>query len=170
MNSKQQILLSRKQRGATLFTALIFLLLMTVVSVSATKIAMLDVLVAGNNQQQMMLYQSTSNDLKELTTVVKLYAPLVNNPVSAKFNETTGIYQLAADANKPHIEQQITDLNKRYSCGGFSGRAVSIGPSVSPCDLYDFQVKAGKANSGAKDQHNRGAGKEKPNPKKDSYL
>ena len=170
MNSKQHILLSRKQKGATLFTALVFLILMTIVSVTATKIAMLDVLMAGNNQQQMMLYQSTSNDLKELTTVVNLYAPLINDPVSAKFNETTGIYELAAVAKKPHITQQITDKEKTYQCGGFDGQAISIGPNVPTCDLYDFQVKSGRQTTGAKDRHNRGAGKEKPNPNKNSFL
>ena len=170
MNNKQHIIFLNKQRGATLFSALVFLILMTIVSVTAAKISMLDTLVAGNNQQQMQVFQSTENDLKELTTVVKLYSPLVNNPVDAKFDESTGIYELDVDTNKPHITQQITDLSKRYSCGGFSGKAVSIGPSVSPCDLYGFQVKAKKAGSGVRDRHNRGAGKEKPNPKKDSYL
>jgi len=170
MNNKQQILFSKKQKGATLFTSLVFLALMTIVSVTAAKVSMLDVFVAGNNQQQMMLYQSTANDLKELTTVVQLYAPLVNDPVSAKFNEITGIYELLADTNKPHITQQIIDKEKTYECGGFAGQAISIGPNVPICDLYDFQVKSWKQNTGVKDRHNRGAGKEKPNPNKNSFL
>ena len=169
MNIKRQKLFS-KQRGATLFTSLVFLILMTIVSVSATKIAMLDVLISGNNQQQMLLFQSTENDLKELTTVVQLYAPLINDPVSAKFNELTGIYELDLDSNKPHITQQITDKEKTYQCGGFAGQAISIGPNVPSCDLYDFQVKSRQQNTGVRDRHNRGAGKEKPNPNKNSYL
>lgn len=156
-----------KQIGATLFTSLVFLSLMTIVSVTATKISMMDVLVAGNNQRQMEVYQDTSKDLKDLTTVVNLYKPLVKTPGDV-FDQDTGIYVIPDTPSGK--EMQITDQNKRYSCGGFEGKAVSIGPSVSPCDLYDFQVKSGRVNTGARDQHNRGGGKEKPNPKKDSYL
>ena len=167
MRRSNSLGIPNKQKGATLFTALVFLALMTIVSVSASKISMMDALVAGNNQRQMELYQDTSKDLKDLTTVVNLYKPMVKIPGDV-FDPITGIYVVPdTPAGK---EMQITDPNKRYSCGGFEGKAVSIGPSVSPCDLYDFQVKSGRVNTGARDQHNRGGGKEKPNPKKDSYL
>ena len=167
MITKKQITLSRKQQGATLFTALVFLTLMTIVSVSATKLSILDVLIAGNNQRQMELYQDTSNDLKELTTVVNLYKPLVKT-LGDEFDPVTGIY-LVPDT--PHgTEMQITDPDKSYSCTGFNGEATSIGPDVPPCDLYDFQVKSTKASSSVRDRHNRGVGKEKPNPSKNSYL
>ncbi len=162
------IILRRKQRGATLFTSLVFLALMTIVSVSAAKISMLDVLVSGNNQQQMMLFQQTENDLQLLATVPELYDPLTGKG-GAAFDDNTGIYELV-DSTKPNLTQQITDKEKRYSCGGFAGKAISIGPSVSPCDLYDFQVDSVMQGTGVKDRHNLGAGKEKPNPKKDSYL
>ncbi len=158
----------KKQKGATLFTALVFLTLMTVVTVSASKISMMDLIVSSNNQQEMMVFQTTDSDLKELTTVPKLYKPLVKTP-NHEFDETTGVYEIL-DSTKPELEQQITDKEKRYQCGGFAGKAISIGPSVSPCDLYDFEVRTKMGHSGVKDRHNRGAGKEKPNPGKDSYL
>ena len=41
----------KSQQGATLITALTFLVLMTIVSVSASKISILDVLVSSNEQQ-----------------------------------------------------------------------------------------------------------------------
>ena len=154
-----------KQKGASLITALVFLTLMTIVSVTAAKVSMLDTLVAGNNQRIMELYQDTSNNLKELTTVVNLYKPLVKTP-GDEFDSVTGIYVIP---DTPHgKEMQITDPDKTYSCNGFNGEATSIGPDVPPCDLYDFQVKS--ADRGARDKHNRGAGKEKPNPSKNSYL
>jgi hypothetical protein len=169
MRNKNRYKLVHKQKGATLFTALVFLTLMTIVSVSATKLSILDVLMAGNNQQRMQLYQETANDLVELTTVIELYKPLVKTP-GHLFDPETGIYSLPKDSAKPHVEMQITDPGKTYSCKGFNGQATSIGPSVPPCDLYDFQVKSTKASSSVKDRHNRGAGKEKPNAKKNSYL
>ena len=61
-----------KQMGATLITSLVFLLLMTIVSVSATKMSILDLLVSSNEQQQMVLFQTTANQLKQLTHVSKL--------------------------------------------------------------------------------------------------
>lgn len=160
--------LPSQQKGATLFTALVFLTLMTIVSVSATKLSILDILVAGNNEQQMRLYQTTENDLHKLTTVSQLYKPLTKTP-GHEFDETTGIYKIANPDNSNSL-QQITDPGKRYECAGFSGQGVSIGPDVPPCDLYDFQVKSKLSNTSAVDRHNRGAGKEKPNPSKNSYL
>jgi len=159
----------KSQQGATLITALTFLVLMTIVSVSASKISILDVLVSSNEQQQMMLFQDTENDLKELTTVVKLYKPLVKEG-GATFDLDTGAYVLPSNTQKPGTLEVITDKFKRYQCGGFNGKAISIGPDVPPCDLYDFQVKTSVLNSGVRDRHHRGAGKEKPNPNKNSYL
>ncbi len=71
-----------KQQGATLVTALVFLVLMTIVSVSAAKISMIDVLVSGNNQQEMLLFQKTSRELEDHTNPTKLLNLLqVNNEI-----------------------------------------------------------------------------------------
>jgi len=63
----------QRQEGATLFTALVFLALMTIVSVSAAKIATLDAIVAGNNQQRVLVYQQTAKTLNSFTNGVKHY-------------------------------------------------------------------------------------------------
>lgn len=157
-----------KQRGATLVTTLSFLALMTIVSVSAAKISILDVLQSSNELQKSILFQRAENGLKTITTVGKLYKPLIEED-GAEFAEDTGIYQLPDDL-LADAELQITDKKIRYQCNGFNGKALSLGPSVPRCDLYDFSAKIQKPNSGARDQHNRGAGKEKPNLLKNSYL
>ena len=64
---------------------------------------------------------------------------------------------------------KLPTLIKPIHVRGFNGEVVSIGPNVPTCDLYDFQVK-GAGHGGARDRHNRGAGKEKPNANKNSYL
>jgi len=163
------IKVKKKEQGAALMTVMVFLVLMTVVGVSGSKIALVDVLVAGNDQQKMQLYQVTSTDLKELTTVIELYEPLVERTFSA----STGEYNLTDSPTG--VTEVITDMSKgdpniSYECGGFSNKAVSIGSNVPPCYLYDFKVKSRLANSSAKDRHHRGAGKEKPNPRKNSTL
>jgi len=159
-----------KQKGATLITALSFLALMTIVSVSATKISILDILASGNDQQQSLLFQRSENSLIELTTVSKLYKPMVKVD-GASFSESTGEY-LFPSANDSDflIQQKITDKKIRYECNGFNGKAISLGPSVPRCDLYDFEARMRKQNTGASARHNRGAGKEKPNLLKNSYL
>ena len=161
----------KKQRGATLFTALVFLALMTIVGVSAAKVSMLDVLISGNNQRQMEVFQDTANDLKQLADVRNLYKPIIGKVEGSTthiFDPVTGIYTLR-DTGSNSI-QEITDPEKRYDCQGFRGEAVSIGPDTPPCDLYDFRVKYKEQGTSAKDVHNRGAGKEKPNGNKNSYL
>lgn len=168
MITKQIKYIPSKQKGATLFTALVFLTLMTIVSVSAAKLSLLDVLVAGNNEQQMRIFQTAENDLNNLTTVPQLYRPITQTP-NHKFDETTGIYKLK-NPDKPDLKQQIRDAKKRYPCEGVSGLAVSRGPNAQRCELYDFQVVVGKAASGARARHNRGAGKEKPNQGENSLL
>jgi len=166
-NSKRA--LYAKQRGATLFTALTFLLLMTIVTVSASKISFQDTYIANNTQQKQLLFQQTENDLSQLTKVVELYVPLTGEG-GAEFDDATGVYKLPIDNDKLGTSQEITDLKKQYQCGGFDGKAISIGPDTNHCFLYDFQVNSRARNTGARDRHNRGAGKEKPNPGKHSYL
>ena len=156
----------KKQKGATLFTSLVFLILMTIVSVASSKMSRLDIMVSGIIEQQMRLFQTTENDLNTLTTVVKLYKPLIKE-TGHEFDPITGIYEVPDTPQRKKM--QITDLDKTYSCKGFNGEVVSIGPNVPTCDLYDFQVKSA-GHGGARDRHNRGAGKEKPNANKNSYL
>jgi len=159
-----------RQKGATLITALSFLSLMTIVTVSATKVSILDILASSNDQQQALLFQRAENSLTEVTSVLKLYKPLVKKD-GASFSGTTGEYNLpSANDNGFIYQQKITDKKIRYECNGFNGKAISLGPSVPRCDLYDFEAKVSKQNTAAKDQHNRGAGKEKPNLLKNSYL
>ena len=159
----------KQQQGATLFTALTFLFLMTIVTVSASRISIQDTFIAKNIQQKQLLFQQTENDLAQLTRVVELYAPLVGEG-GASFDESTGIYKLPEDQHKAGTEQFITDLSTRYQCGPMNGLAISIGPDTNHCDLYDFKVGSRAQNTGVRDRHNRGAGKEKPNPAKHSYL
>ncbi len=159
------LLLAKKQRGATLFTALIFLVLMTIVSVSATKISMLDILVSGNNEQQMRIFQTTENDLNELVTPVTLLPVLQTKGFGAPWR-----HELPDNPLKPHTDEEIINRNLEYYCGGFDGKAVSLGPDVPPCYLYDFKVESSLSNSGIKDKHVRGAGKEFPNTSRNSTL
>ena len=149
-----------RQQGATLFTALVFLTLMTIVSVSAAKISMLDIFVAGNNQQRMILFQNTSNQLNETATINNLNASFTVDGFTSNVTGSDNLFEF--DDSPDNIEERITDLSLEYPCER-QGKASSVGPNAPPCDLYDFQVRTRLKGSDARDQHNRGAGKMVPN-------
>lgn len=161
-----------KQQGATLITSMMMLLVMTIIGIAAVKMSSIDIIIAGNDQQRLMLMQETESELVNLSTPGKLLDPLIGEFVGSEqalFDADTKSYRVPEPRNPTSIEI-ITDLEKLYSCEGFSGLAVSMGPDVPPCRLYDFQVRTKKANSGAKELRRRGAGKEVPNIGKNSYL
>ncbi len=146
----------KKQQGATLFTALSILTVLTIISLSAARMSIMDIRVASNDEQQMMMYQEAENALKRITKPVKLYEWIEarRNNASAK-----GIADIVTTATK--AKTNITDLNTEYACVG-KGGAVSIGPSVPSCQLYDFHIDINKQGLGMRDIHHRGAGKEVP--------
>jgi hypothetical protein len=160
------------QQGATLITALMMLLVMTIIGISAIKMSSISILIAGNDQQKLMLMQETETTLNNLATPGKLIDPLINEPVNgvnARFDANTKEYQVPSPF-KSNMTEIITDMDILYGCEGFDGKAVSIGSDVPPCHLYDFKVDAKKQSSGARVVRRRGAGKEVPNIAKHSFL
>jgi len=160
----QKNLSLKKQQGATMITTLVFLLLMTIVTVAASKISILDMLVSSNNLRQMEVFQQTENDLKLLTTPVKFFKAF-----SANDHGDPWVYDMN-DSSKPNAQQSIQSRDIKYICGGFNGLAVSMGPSESLCYLYDFEVKNAIPSTGVRDKHIRGAGKEFPDGTRNSAL
>jgi len=154
---------NNKQKGATLITSLVFLLLMTIVSVSATKMSMLDILVSSNEQQQMVLFQTTENQLKQLAHISRLNQTFSSTGFTSNVSGKADQYQFTSDFNTDNgIKEIITDLPvKAYDCER-AGVASGMGSSVPKCDLYDFQVERMGQNSAAKDRHHHGAGKMVP--------
>jgi len=156
-----------KQKGATLFTALIFLALMTIVSVSAAKISMLDVLVSGNNQQQMELFQETARQIDEHTDPAKLLKLVLNTTAYEKATVEWS-HDYPETAAKPGVQENITNRNVNYQCGAINGLATSQGQS-NKCHLFDFEVKTNKKSSSASERHVRGAGKEYPTASRHNF-
>jgi len=146
----------RKEKGATLFTALAILMVLTIVSLSSARMSIIDIKVASNDEQQMMMYQEAENALKKITKPVKLYEWIEarRNNSGTKGIDDIITLNLTAKTN-------ITQLETEYACVG-KGGAVSIGPEVPSCELYDFHIDINKEGSGTRDIHHRGAGKEVP--------
>ena len=146
----------KKEQGATLFSALAILSVLTIVSLSSARMSIMDIRVASNDEQQLMMYQEAENALKRITKPVKLY-----DWIEARRDDSSakGIDDMESAGLK--AKTNITDLNTEYACVG-KGGAVSIGPGVPFCELYDFHVDINKQGLGTRDVHHRGAGKEVP--------
>jgi hypothetical protein len=103
-----------------------------------------------------MMYQEAENALKKITKPVKLYDWIEARRAD---NSAKGIADI--DASHTKAKANITNLNTEYACVG-NGGAVSIGPEVPSCELYDFHIDINKKGTGTRDIHHRGAGKEVP--------
>jgi len=158
----------KQQKGATLFTALVFLTLMTIVSVSAAKISMIDVLVSGNNQQEMELYQKTARELKNHARPEKLLEVLQKNNGDENNYLEKWEYESKINTNNPDSIEKISNRVIEYGCGAINGLATSQG-SDNVCRLFDFDLSTNKPNSSAKDRHVRGAGKEYPSASRNNF-
>ncbi len=158
--NKQLSTQPNKQNGATLITALMMLLVMTLLGVAAIKMSILDMLIAGNDQQRMLLYQETHTTLSELAITNRLSTTLTVDGFVGTANQE---YVFAIDPAKTGIRETITDMQERYPCER-AGISSSIGPNAPVCDLYDFQINAKKATSGVTELHHRGSGKMVPKP------
>jgi len=156
-----------KQQGATLFTALVFLALMTIVSVSAAKISMLDVLVSGNNQQRMELYQKTAREIDNHARPGKLLTLFQTVPATESA-KVAWDYTYDVAASNPDTVELISNRAIEYPCGAINGLANSQG-SDNICHLFDFEVRTSKPNSSARDRHARGGGKEYPSPSRNNF-
>ncbi len=154
INNPKLTRLKRKQEGAALMTVMIFLVLMTIVTVSATKISILDILVSGNDHQKSLAIQETYNNLKQLSQTSKL-----DLAIAAGFNSSDQ-YQLTDST--PEVNKVITKIIEKYPCER-AGNASSMGPGAPPCEIYDFRVKYYKKGAGAKETQHQGGGKMIPN-------
>ena len=143
-----------KQEGAALMTVMVFLVLMTIVTVSATKISILDILVSGNDHQKSLTIQETYNNLKQLSHTSKL-----DLAIAAGF-DASDQYQL--DESTTEVNKVITEIVEKYPCER-AGNASSMGPGAPPCEIYDFRVKYYKQGSGAREEQHQGGGKMVPN-------
>jgi hypothetical protein len=118
--------------------------------------SIIDIKVASNDEQQMMMYQEAENALKKITKPIKLYHWIEARRANA---DAKGIEDIVEDSLT--ATTNITALNREYACVG-EGGAVSIGPEVPACELYDFHIDINKEGLGVRDVHHRGAGKEVP--------
>lgn len=152
-----------KQEGATLMVVMSFLVLMTIVTVSATKISLVDVLVSGNDQQRVIAFTLAANDLTLHTKTNALDEAYDNDG----FNNAQQQYEM--DDSTSTLTKYITDMQEKYFCER-DGLGSSIGADAPDCKLYDFQILLNQENTGAREDHHRGGGKMVPQSGSQSSL
>ena len=146
-----------RQQGATLLTVMIFLVLMTIVTISASQISIMDILISGNDQQRVVAYQTAENNMTEFATTSSWYKAFA----SGGFDNDKQQYKTSDSTNE--LSRIITDLLETYPCER-QGSGSSLGGGTPPCKLYDFKILLNQKNTGARENHRRGAGKMIPNP------
>jgi len=152
----------QKEKGISLLIALVTLLILTLLGTAAVTMSSQDLIIAANEQQQIITFQETESVANKF---VKF-----NNLVNWLKNETL------PDAVTTDIENGkiISDFNitrgAKYPCMGISGEAMSLGPDAPICRTYNFAVDSHMKGTGVRSRRNRGEGKELPNKAKGSYL
>jgi hypothetical protein len=161
--NKQIPSFSKRQQGATLFTTLVFMVLMTVVGVSASKVSLQDMYMANNEQQRMLLFQKTEIRLDEFTqtqSLVQTFSSDGSFQANVSGKEQFRFTNTALQSEG--VTQFINNLPVLYPCES-QGRGTSLGNGApAECDLYDFQISSSAVNTSASDKHHRGAGKMVP--------
>ncbi len=155
--------LSKKQQGATLFTTMTFMVLMTIVGVSASKVSLQDMYMANNEQQRMLLFQKTEIRLNQFTRTQNLVQTFsADGSFLANVSGREQFKFANADLQSEGVTQFINNLPVLYPCES-QGRGTSLGNGApAECDLYDFQISSSANNTNASDKHHRGAGKMVP--------
>ncbi len=154
-HAKNNPKLKSKQEGATLMVVMSFLVLMTIVTVSATKISILDVLVSGNDQQRVIAYNTAANDLTEYTQASALDEAYSHDGFD------NALQQYKAADSTPALTKYITDMEQTYYCER-DGLGSSLGGGAPECKLYDFQILLNQKNTGVREDHRNGGGKMVP--------
>jgi len=153
------IIRKKNQSGITLITSLVMLLAMTIIGVTAVKISSVDLLVAGNYQQQLSVYQEAETKIRRDVSFYRLHDWIMEEkqpPVTSKAAMTSNA--------------EVTDLESEYPCKGRSNLANSLGPDAPACKLFMFSIDANIKGTGAKENHYKGAGKQFPNRSNGSYY
>lgn len=152
---------TKRQQGATLFTALVFLTLMTIVSVSAAKIASLDAIMAGNNQQRVLVFQQTAKTLNSFTNPIAVVKAIADNE-GVKDDWSKTLPPRANDAATANANRQIKNRGVDYPCKA-DGKATSIGDNQVSCFVFDLSSEDSLYTTNISDKHFRGVGKALPN-------
>lgn len=134
--------------------ALVVLLIITMLGISAARLSTQDLIIASNEQQMMMVTQASESARSKSVSFYNLFKWLDDGTLPAKQTQ-----QLDTGS----VESKIAvDVGEKYICYGQSGEAMSLGPGATWCRVYTFTVDSRLTGTGAHNRVMKGEGKELP--------
>ncbi len=146
--------IKNRQSGASLIIALVVLLVITMLGISSVRLSSQDIIIASNEQQQMLVSQASESASRKVVNFYNVYKWLEDETMPSVQTR-----QLTSGSVKSDIT--ITRGTK-YTCFGQSGEAMSIGPGATQCRVYTFAINSILVGTGARHQLFKGEGKELP--------
>ncbi|CAA6813621.1 MAG: Unknown protein [uncultured Thiotrichaceae bacterium] len=144
----------KKQDGVSLLITLIILLVISMIGVSAVRMSSQDLMIASNEQQQMLVNQASESSGREAVNFYNLFQWLEEGTIPASRTHTLESGEIKTTIA---LTQGID-----YPCLGQSGEAMSLGVGVNKCRAYRFQVKSRLQGTGAIAERDKSEGKELP--------
>lgn len=142
------------QKGVSLLITLIMLMVISMIGVSAVRMSSQDLMIASNEQQQMLVNQTSESSRREVVSFYNLFQWLEEGTIPA-----SRVHTLDSGEIKTTIAlTQGID----YPCLGQSGEAMSIGAGMNKCRAYNFSVKSKLQGTGAIAERFKSEGKELP--------
>lgn len=142
------------QRGVVLIWAVVFLLVVTIISVSAVRMSRIDTQIAGNSEQTMLAYQGAESGLGKAATPTDinniipaaLRAATVPSPIPALYLPDENVSGGAAIASNGNIQYETS-----------SDCSTDIADSSDfACDIYQVNVTSRIQGTGVRTTHTAG--------------
>ncbi len=143
------------QLGASLLVGLVILLVISILGISSVRLSILDTLMASNDEQQMLVTQTSETARKKVVNFYHLFKWIKNGDIP---NEVT------TTIKSTHIVSKVDlDSGEFYPCFGQIGEAMSLGPAAPKCRVFSFKIDSKIIGTGAQETLVKGEGKEFPN-------
>lgn len=149
-----------RQRGSALITAMVFLVILTILGVSTMTTSRLEVRMAANTQFAHQAFQAAESGIEEALDFIETDTTnsLLDTASTAGVNTT---YYFNRDDNGPYTNPsdsltylEKTDANVLYETSGKVVSGYSLG---GPYAAYHFRIQAtGQASAGGESQNVQG--------------
>ena len=152
----------KKQKGAVMLIAIVFLLIITIMGISAVNSSIVQTQIVGNSMYSMLVYQGAESAISKSTSDTDLnnlrdtIAPAAATPFLVDSADLPD--EVLASGGTLTSSSAISYLGKDDSCPETSGLAASTGMGEAGFDCYIFQIDATSRiiSTNAKDQHIKG--------------
>jgi type IV pilus assembly protein PilX len=146
----------KKQKGAVLLIAMVFLIVITIIGVSAVSSSSIKTQVAGNNMLTMLVYQGAEStiarsvidsDLKNLAEAMAVEPATFDVPAVYLQDESIGSGVLTSKSG-------ITFIGGGQACP--PSRTDMATSTVFNCQFFNIDARSSLTSSNARDRHLEG--------------